>query len=111
MANKINEERRLEEVEQCSDAMQACNDGQYEVARDIWEKLANKGNLVASVDLARLHMRSLVNEPNFDFAAKLFEEAGEQGLPEAFVELGGMYEDGIGIESNNQSSSCKFQRC
>jgi hypothetical protein len=54
MANENTEKRHLEEVEQCSDAMQACNDGRYEVARELWEKLANEGNLVASVDLARL---------------------------------------------------------
>ena len=69
----MDEERRLKEVEECSDGMKACNEQQYEVAKDIWEGLSKKGNIVATVDLARLHARSLIKEPDFDLAKKLFE--------------------------------------
>ena len=54
MTDEMSEKRRLEEVEQCSGGMQPCNDGQYEIAKELWQKLSNEGNVVASVDLARL---------------------------------------------------------
>ena len=100
MISDMSEKRRLKEFEQCSEGMKACNDGQYEVAKDLWEKLSNEGNIVASIDLARLHARSLVSAPDFDLAKKLFEEAGAQGMSEGFDELGLMHEFGTGTAVN-----------
>jgi TPR repeat protein len=90
------QERRLEEVEQCTEAVQALHEEKYEIAKDLFQKLAEEGNLVAKIDLARLHLRELIKSPDFNLARILLEEASAASVSGATVELGNVYRLGRG---------------
>jgi TPR repeat protein len=62
--------------------------------------LSNEGNLTAKVDLALLHLRELVESPDFDFAITLLHEASTSGMPMASVQLGAAYEKGAATPKN-----------
>ena len=103
------EERRLLEVEQCEPALEAIHAGEYETAKEIFETLADEGNLTAKLDLARLHLRELINLPDLGLAVSLLHEASNLGMSDASDALGSVYEDGEGV-AQNLAQALKFYR-
>ena len=94
------EEQQTSELEDCALAREALKTGEYAAAEELLDTLANEGNLTAKVDLALLHLRELVESPDFDFAITLLDEASTSGMPMASAQLGAAYEEGKGTPQN-----------
>jgi uncharacterized protein len=94
------DEQQTRELEDCTLAREALQTGEYAAAEELLGTLSNEGNLTAKVDLALLHLRELVESPDFDFAITLLQEASISGKPMASVQLAAAYEDGKGTHQN-----------
>ncbi|MCP4430516.1 MAG: sel1 repeat family protein [Gammaproteobacteria bacterium] len=69
--------------------------GNYEEARQIWQRLADKGNTTAMINLANLFQQGKGVSENHEHAFKYIVEAARLGDSRAQYELGIEYEKGI----------------
>ena len=93
--------QRQVEFENCAEAQEAIRAEAYEKARAHFEALSLDGNLMAKVDLARLHLRGLIAPSNPDNAVALLTEAATAGMPDASSDLGELYEAGTLIPKSS----------
>ena len=101
--------QRQDEIENCTEGMEAIKAGEYEKAREYFEVLASNGNLTATLDLARLHLRNLVVSPDPDYAITLLAGASASGMPDASDDLGQIYEAGA-WRAQNFTRAFEFYR-
>ena len=94
------DEQQTRELEDCTLAREALQTGEYAAAEELLGTLSNEGNLTAKVDLALLHLRELVESPDFDFGITLLHEASTSGMPMASAQLGAAYEKGAATPKN-----------
>lgn len=79
--------------------------GDYEAARVIWQRLADKGNTTALINLANLLQQGLGSEKNPQQALRLIRQAAERGDARAQYELGIEYEKGRLVERDLQQAA------
>jgi len=71
-------------------ASQAYQRGDYNEALDLWQSLADKGNLDAMQSIGFLHYNGLGVSQNYSLAAEWYEKAASAGHPAAQTDLGFM---------------------
>jgi clan AA aspartic protease (TIGR02281 family) len=79
------------------DAAQAHARGDYASARQIFQSLAEQGNVTAQFDLAVMNASGQGAAPNLQEALKWYRAAAEQGDVESFVNIAGLFENGSGV--------------
>jgi len=72
--------------------------GEYQQAYRLWIPLARENNLKAINYLGIHHYLGLGVEKDFQLARKYFQEAAEQGYPDAQLNLGLLYQAGNGVK-------------
>ena len=71
--------------------------GDYEVALQIFTSLAEKGDLVAQLNLAKMYREGKGVSKDYKAAVKWFNRAAEQGNAAAQYHLGVAYSFGLGV--------------
>ena len=84
--------------------------GDYEEARAIWAKLAEKGNTTALINLANLFQQAQGVDENQKKALGYVKKAAELGDSRAQYELGMAYERGTVLERNLQQATLWFEK-
>ena len=84
--------------------------GDYDTARVIWEKLAEKGNTTALINLANLFQQAQGVDENQKKALVYVKKAAGLGDSRAQYELGMAYERGNVIERNLQQAAFWFEK-
>lgn len=74
------------------DGVIAYDDGDYDKAREIWEKLADRDNAASITNLANLYNKGLGVEKDTDYAFSLYKRAAERNYPQAEFALGFLFE-------------------
>ena len=84
--------------------------GDFDTARDIWQRLADKGNTTAMINLANLFQQGMgVNEDQRK-ALEYVRRAAELGDGRAQYELGIEYEKGVLVERDIERAAYWLQR-
>jgi TPR repeat protein len=68
----------------------------YDSALAVWMGNAKKGDPVAQTYVGEIYMRSPATAPRYKLARKWFEKAADKGLKRAQINLGYLYENGLG---------------
>jgi TPR repeat protein len=68
----------------------------YDSALTVWMGEAKKGNPVAQTYVGEIYMRSPAAAPRYKLARKWFKKAADKGLKRAQINLGYLYENGLG---------------
>jgi len=79
------------------DAADAHQRGDYASARQIFQSLAEQGDVTAQFDLAVMNANGHGASPNLPEALKWYRAAAEQGDAESFANLGSLFENGSGV--------------
>jgi hypothetical protein len=82
-------------------AQAAFDRGDYRVALQQFQLLADRGNQQAKYALGIMHYQGTGVEKNYSQARSLFQAAAEQGMPHAQLRLGLMYANGEGGRYTN----------
>ena len=78
----------------------ANSSGDYLLAFQIWQHLADQGDSNAQANLGRMYREGRGIIQDYAEAAKWTTKSAEQGYDDAWVDLGDMYIDGIGVEQD-----------
>lgn len=84
-----------------TDPLEAFQAGDYQRARDLWSRQAQKGDATAQNYLAGLYYLGLGIDRDFRQAAYWYERAARQGQVDAQRNLGTMYQMGRGVAQDN----------
>ncbi len=68
----------------------------YATALQVWMPQATEGDKVAQTYVGEIYIRGLSGPPRYDLAAQWFEKAAAQDHPRALINLGFLYEKGLG---------------
>ena len=79
--------------------------GEYQQAREIWQRLADRGNTTALINLANLFQQGMGVEPNPKQALDLIRQAAALGDARAQYELGIEYEKGRLVKRDLQQAA------
>lgn len=93
----------MEAVPMMVEAIQAFDAKDYARARTIWEKLSTT-DADAMVNLGTLYVKGFGVQRDIAKAFELFDRAVKLGHEVAAFYLGGMYENGIGVDANKELS-------
>ncbi len=83
--------------------------GDYQAAREIWQKLAKKGNTTALINLANLFQQGMGVDENDRQALSYIRQAAELGDSRAQYELGIEYEKGDLVDRDLQQAAYWLQ--
>ncbi len=72
----------------------------YKEALAVWMGEAEAGDPVAETYVGEIHMKSPPEQPRYDLAAKWFLQAAGKGHKRAQVNLGYLYEKGLGVKAD-----------
>ena len=72
----------------------------YQLAFDIWSKLASEGDPIAQNSLGVMFQKGEGTEMNFLLSYSWFKKSAESGYTPAQVSLGYIYDQGMGTEQN-----------
>jgi len=84
--------------------------GQFDEAREIWEKLAEKGNTTALINLANMFQQAQGVDENQQLALGYVRKAAEIGDSRAQYELGMAYERGVLVERDLSQAATWFEK-
>jgi TPR repeat protein len=82
------------------DGMAAFEDANYAKAAQIWQPLAEQGDVAAQLKMGSMYAAGMGVERDGTEALKWFHKAEEQGSVEAEFEIGAMYAEGRGVPVN-----------
>lgn len=102
-------EREHTEREECAEAYQAIKDLRYDLSEQLFRPLAEQGNRLAMLDLARLHLRDLVSVPDLTYARGLLDSLARLGDASANKELGDIFSVGLGVTQDYNKSFEYYQ--
>lgn len=77
----------------------------YKQALAIWMVEAESGDPVAQTYVGEIYLKSPKGAPRFDLAAKWFERAAKKGHKRAQVNLGYLYENGLGVLADSEKAA------
>ena len=77
--------------------LNACLDGDYDLALIELQPLAEAGDSAAQYFLGEMHLRGRGVAPDFEMAAAWYEKAAEYGHPQAQAALGALQMLGLGV--------------
>ncbi|MEE2694934.1 MAG: tetratricopeptide repeat protein [Pseudomonadota bacterium] len=83
-----------------SDAQKAFQDGKQLEAFEIWNSLADSGDIVAMNNLGYLYEKGVVVEKDLKKSLDFYKKAAEQGFPTAQYNVGEIYAEGRGVKRN-----------
>lgn len=86
------------------------NDGDYQVARMLFEELAEKNIPGAQIALGAIYLEGKGVSKNYQIALHWYRKAAEQGHPLAQYEIGAMYDAGLGVIENKTEAAKWFRR-
>ena len=87
-------------VDAFNDALDAAQQGDYELAYRLWLPLAEQGNASAQNNIAQMFASGQAVPQDDEVAAKWWRQAADQGLPDAQNNLGFSYAHGLGVKQN-----------
>ena len=82
----------------------------YTTALDVWLDLAKGGDPEAQYYVATIHEKGHQGRPNYQQAAQWYQRAAEQGFRRAAINLGRLYEQGLGVTKNPAESFAWYAR-
>lgn len=81
-------------------AYDAYDRGEFQLAADIYKRLADKGNVRAQNELGFLYSVGQGVPQDFKIAASWYRQAADQGYAPALLHLARLYETGRGVAKN-----------
>ena len=81
-------------------AYDAYDQGEFQLAADIYKRLADKGDPRAQNELGFLYSVGQGVPQDFKIAAAWYLQAADQGYPPALLHLAGLFESGRGVQKN-----------
>lgn len=81
-------------------AYDAYDQGEFQLAADIYKRLADKGDPRAQNELGFLYSVGQGVPQDFKIAAAWYQQAADQGYAPALLHLAGLYESGRGVAKN-----------
>ncbi len=82
----------------------------HEAAADWYEKAHEKGDVVATANLAHAYVKGQGRTENWSRARLLYTQAAARGYPRAFNDLGVMHEQGYGVHADALTAFSFFVR-
>jgi TPR repeat protein len=92
----------LSKASTLKEAKAALDAGEYQSAIQLFELLAERGDVSAQYSLGSIYSRGFGTSKNFTVAARWFRKAAVQGHTEAQFDLGALYHRGEGVRKNSQ---------
>lgn len=83
-----------------ADANEAYDNGEYEMAMDIWLSLAGQGNAQVQLRLAEMYSSGEDIPRNAEESVRWYHEAADRGLVDAQLALGMMYSGGFDVHAD-----------
>jgi TPR repeat protein len=87
----------LSKASTLKEAKAALDAGEYQSAIQLFELLAERGDVSAQYSLGSIYSRGFGTSKNFTVAARWFRKAAVQGHTEAQFDLGALYHRGEGV--------------
>lgn len=84
--------------------------GNYQAALNVWREQAEAGDKEAQNYLGEIYMRGLGTTPKYDLAAFWFGKSADQGFDRAMINLGYLYENGLGVEKNPEKALSLYRK-
>jgi Caspase domain/Sel1 repeat len=82
----------------------------YRDALAVWMVEAEGGDPVASTYVGEIYMKSPPEQPRYDLAAKWFLAAADKGHKRAQINLGYLYENGLGVATDTAQAAIWYGR-
>ena len=73
----------------------------YETALTVWLPQAEQGDAAAQNTVGEIYLKGLGTAPQYDMAAEWFQRASDQEYARAKINLGYLYERGLGVPRDN----------
>ncbi len=90
-------------------ALQAYDAGDYDSAKEIWTRLADKGSPGSQNNLGLMYENGVGVEQDYEKALKLYQLSAKQGYTEAQYNLGSLYHNGTGVKQDYEKAAKYYQ--
>lgn len=88
----------------------AMTQGDFKMALEIFEKMAQSGDPEALYRLGELYEEGHGVKQDYNEAARLYEQSAEKGHTNAQINLGSLYYSGNGLPQNFQEAAKWYRR-
>ena len=92
------------------DGQIAFSNNNYELAHEIWLKLANNNNTLAQSTLGYLYAEGLGVKQNYNVSAMWIKKAADNGEIQAMYNLAGLYTQGLGVDKNFEKAEALYRK-